>query len=166
MKNVYTPKKRFRKSKIVFHDLKMEISVRDRVIARYYGELMYIIYDAPYCWLYFADNTKYNVEITMRHLIDNLPEAFIRCNRSVIFNVCYYREYRIALFEVEMVDSRVFILSRYNVLTFNERRTRLPRISPPYAKCYTCPEAECESRSTFCRRKKTENETAKDGDKN
>jgi len=44
------------KSKIIFHDLKMEILVETGVIARYYGELMYIIYDAPYCWLYFTGN--------------------------------------------------------------------------------------------------------------
>ena len=153
MKNAFMIERRFVKSKIIFHDLKMEISVKNGVVARYYGELMYIMYDAPYCWLYFADNTKYKIEATMRYLIDNLPEAFIRCNRSVILNVCYYREYRITLSEVVMDDNRVFTLSRFNSLRFNAMRTSLPRISPPCANCYTCTD-ECESRSVFCRRKK------------
>ena len=33
--------------KIVFHDQKMEIPIKNGADARYYGELMYVIYDAP-----------------------------------------------------------------------------------------------------------------------
>ena len=48
-------------SKIVFHDQKMEIVVENGADARYYSEMMYVIYDAPYCNLHFSDNTYGNL---------------------------------------------------------------------------------------------------------
>ena len=143
------------KSEIIFHDLKMEIPVKSGIIARYYGELKYIVYNAPYCWFYFADDTKYKVETTIQYMVQNLPKAFVRCNRSAIINICYYREYRIPLSEVEMVDSKVFVLSRYNTVTFNKLRISLPRISPPFISCYTCT-CDCNSKTAVCRCKQND----------
>ena len=53
------------KSKIVFHDLKMEIILKSGFVARYYSELMYIVYSNLFCTFHFADNEKYTVEIKL-----------------------------------------------------------------------------------------------------
>jgi DNA-binding LytR/AlgR family response regulator len=140
------------KSGLIFHDIKMEIPVKTGVIVRYYGELMYVIYDAPYCWLYFVGKVKYKIEAAMQYVLDNLPESFVRCNRSVILNLCYYKEYRMISSEVVMEDDMVFSLSRLNTHKFNAMRINMPYISLPYTCCYTC-EKECENKPIFSRRK-------------
>ena len=144
------------KPKIIFQDLKMEFIDRTKVVARYYGELMYIIYDAPFCWLHFTDDKKYRVGIALQYMIDNLPIAFIRCNRSVILNVCYYKEYDFNSLKVQMYNDWEFKLSRRNVKRFNAVRFKLPRISPPCSKCYICTAETCETMSFFCRKKSKE----------
>jgi hypothetical protein len=141
--------------KIVFHDQKMEIAVENGADVRYYGELMYIIYDAPYCNLYFSDNTDYKVETSLQTIMDNLPKTtFFRCNRSVIINICYYKKYRIQPPVIAIDDGKEFKLSRRNVKDFVKMKTDLPRILPSCPKCHTCKIEECESRIIFCRREK------------
>ena len=143
------------KSKIVFHDLKMEIRIETGVISRYYGELMYIIYDAPYCWLYFTGRNRYRIIVTMKSLMNNLPEAsFVRCKRSVILNVCYYKEYDHTKSMVIMEDDREFKLTQPNIMKFNTIRNKIPHNSPPCPRCYTCTEEKCESRMIFRQWKK------------
>ncbi len=94
------------KSKIIFHDLKMEIPDDTKIITRFYGELMYIIYDAPYCYMHFTGTQKYKVDVTLQDMMDNLPEVFVRCNRSIVLNVCYYKEYDMNLSTIIMDDNR------------------------------------------------------------
>jgi len=140
--------------KIVFHDQKMEIPVKNGADARYYGELMYVIYDAPYCKLRFVNNTDYNVETSLQSIMDNLPEAaFFKCNRSVVINICYYKGYRLKPPVVVIDDGKEFDLSRRNINDFIKMKNNLPRISPPCPKCYTCKIEECENRILFFRRK-------------
>ena len=140
-------------SKIVFHDLKIEIADKTGFIVYYYGELMYIIYDAPYCWFYFADKTKYKIETTVQYLFDNLPEVFFRCNRSSIINISYYKKFLINMNKLVMDDGKIFTLSRNNAIKFNTKRISLPRITPPCLNCYSC-KIECESMLAFCLKKK------------
>ena len=116
--------------KIVFYDLKMEITDGSKIVARCYSKLMYIIYDAPYCWLHFTDTKKCKVEISLQYMMQNLPIAFIRCNRSVILNVRYFKEYDFTSLVVVMCDDVEFKLSRRNVKNFNAARFKLSRISP------------------------------------
>ena len=141
---------------MLFHDLKIEIAVKNGLVARYYSELMYVAYDAPYCWLYFADQTKYKVESTLKFLLDNLPDAFLRCNRSTIINVFYYKEYSQQLAEIVMDDKKVFTLSRRSAPVFNAKRVYLSSHSLPVNNGYSCM-GSCEIKSVFCRRKKTLN---------
>ena len=140
------------KSKIVFHDLKMEILDDATTVARYYGELMYVIYEAPWCWLHFVDKTQYRVEVTLQYMMDNLPPAFVQCNRSVLLNLCYYREVDYILLMVRMDDGKEFNLARRRMKAFKETKNNLRRISPPCPSCYVCTHKECESRVTFCKR--------------
>ena len=142
------------KSKITFYDRKMAIPVETGIDARYYGELMYIIFDKPYCWLHFTGNTKYRVETTLQYMMNNLPKAaFIKCRRSAILNLCYFKSFRKLPQTIVMDDGATFKLSKQNVLDFKVMMSRLSRISPPCPVCYTCTNEECASRIVFCQRK-------------
>ncbi len=143
------------KTKIVFHDLKMEIPTETGEVAHFYGELMYVVYDRPYCWLHFTGNARYKIEASLKYLMDNLPQdAYIQCSRSVIFNICYYREYRKDPPVVIMDDGMAFNLSRRNVMDFKRQKNSLSRISPPCPGCYACMDEKCTGQAVFCRRKK------------
>ena len=81
------------KSKIIFYDRKMAIPVKTGIVTGYYGELMYIQFDKPYCLLNFTGKNRYMVEVSLQYIIDNLPEGmFLKCRRSAILNVCYCKE--------------------------------------------------------------------------
>ena len=62
------------KRKIVFHDLKVQIYDNNSVFVRFYGELMYIVFDKPYCIFYFTGDQKRRVEVNLHDVFDNLPE--------------------------------------------------------------------------------------------
>ena len=138
------------KSKVIFYHLKIEVPDDTKVVALYYGELMYIVYDSPYCWLHFTGNKKYKVETTLQYMLDNLPIAFIRCNKSVILNVFYYEEYDQTSLMVRMNDGMKFKFARRRVRNFNETKLKLLRISPPCVNCYVCTNEKCENRMGFC----------------
>jgi DNA-binding LytR/AlgR family response regulator len=143
------------KSKILFHDLKMQIPVGTGEVARYYSELMYVIYDASYCRLHFADKSKYTVEVSLQHMLDNLPESvFFLCNRSVILNTCYYREYQLSPPMIKMDDETVFSLSRRKISEFKKMKNKLARISPPCPGCNAYKNEACKSSEVSCRPKK------------
>ena len=142
------------KSKISFCDRKMVIPVETGVDVRYYGELMYIIFDKPYCWLHFTENTKYKVEVTLKDMMDNLPkEVFMKCKRSAILNLCYCKVFRKKPPVIVMDDGEKFMLSRQNVQDFRRMTNILPRISPPCHTCYTCRNDKCENRVIFYQKK-------------
>ena len=61
-------------TKTVFRDLTMEITVKTGFVARYYDELMYIIYDAQ----------KYKVEVALQLLFDDQPIAFSYINKPIV----------------------------------------------------------------------------------
>jgi len=141
------------KSKIVFHDLKMEIIVKTGFVARYYGELMYIVYENNNCVLYFADNNIYIVESSLIYMMENLPEGvFVRSNRKTVLNICHCKEYDKTKSEIQMDNGKVFSLSRRNVTDFNAKRKSI-RLMCTCTNCFTCKNCECEIKSVFCRRK-------------
>ena len=110
-------------SKIVFHEQKMEIPVKTGFVARHYHELMYIVYDAPYCWLHFTGKTRYKVEVTLQYLMERLPKTtFFQCNRSAILNLHCYREYRKKDEMVVMDDGMELNLARRRVNDFHDLR--------------------------------------------
>ena len=83
------------KSKIAFLDRKMAISTETGIVFRLYDDLMYILFDKPYCLLHFTGNNKYMVHVSLKHMMDNLPKgAFMKCKRSAILNVHCCKEFR------------------------------------------------------------------------
>ena len=103
---------------------------------------------------------KYVIDVSLQHIMDNLPDAaFIKCKRSVIINICYYRSYRKNPPMVVMDDGQKFNLSKKNMIEFEMMTKRIPRISPPCKACYSCTDIDCESQVVFCRRKKHSNTT-------
>ena len=143
------------KQKILFYDRNMVIQVNQKLITHYYGELMYIKFEKPYCHLFFTGKNNYMVEIRLQTLIDNLPAAaFFKCKRSTIINLCYYKRFQKNPPIVVMADGKEIDLSKNNVPEFESRIESLPSLIPPCADCYTCPTADCENQALFCRRKK------------
>ena len=140
------------KVNIVFHDRKMEIPVKSGIDIHYYGDLMYIKFDKPYCSLYFADKTKYTVEISLQSMKNNLPNAtFMKCKRSAIVNLCYCKHLRTNPPGIVMEDGEKFKLSKQNVPEFRSKINNLAHISPPCPEFYKCRRDECESLGLFCR---------------
>lgn len=140
---------------IKFDDRIMGISTKSGIETRYYGELMYFIFNKPYCDLYFTGNKKYCVEISLKDLIENLPSgAFFKCKRSAVVNLCYFKAFRKREREIEMEDGKKIELSKQNVPDFGKIFSNLPCISPPCRACYECDDHACDSQIVFCRRKK------------
>ncbi len=138
----------------IFHDLKMEIPVKNGEVVRFYGEVKYIICNKPECDIYFADDAMYKVNATLKYMADHLPDAFFQCNKSVIINLHYYREREWN--KVTMDDGKIFDLSVRRIAGFMQKKEELPRISPPCKPCYTCGD-ECSARASFCIRHKRKN---------
>ena len=112
--------------KIVFHDQKIEIVLKTGFVARYYDELMYIVYKKLRCTLHFVDKEKYTVETTLKDMENNLPEAaFVKCNRTTIVNLCHCKGYDKTISEIRMDDGEAFTLSRRNKTDFNAKRKNL-----------------------------------------
>lgn len=137
---------------IKFYRRKMEISVENGVVARYYGDLMYAKYDDPYCWLHFSgDAKKYRVEVSLSYLLENLPhQPFFRCNRTDMINICHYAGYQENPAIVIMEDGAKFRLSFRHIALFKKQKAGLIRISPPCTPCYDCENKSCPDFGLFC----------------
>ena len=144
------------KAKILFYDRKMGIPDKGVITPHYYGDLMYIQVDKPYCDLYFTGNIKYHIEVTLKEMIENLPKAgFLLCKRSAVVNLCYIKCFNLKNNppKIVMNDDTIFMLSKKNKIEVEEMLKSTPRISPPCDPCYTCSDDKCESQIVFCRRK-------------
>ena len=144
------------KTLITFYDRKMAIFAESEINARFYGNLMYIKFDKPHCWLYFTENEKFKVEIPLKEMTDNLPKAgFMKCKRSAVVNICYFKKLIGHSRTIEMNDGTTFKLSKQDVNDFRQLLKRTPRISPPCTDCNSCTNDNCESQIVFCRRIET-----------
>ena len=139
------------KPKINFYRRKIEILTDDGEVAYYYSDLMYVKYKDPYSWLHFSSGTKYMVEVSIRHLLNNMPQKpFFRCNRTIIINFCYYCEYKQSSASVIMEDGTEFRLSVRNIANFKKQKASLKRISPPCPSCFDCKNENCPDFWLFC----------------
>ncbi len=139
---------------IIFHDMRMEIPVKNGEIALYYAEIRQIIYKDTFCVIRYTNNITYTIDATLKFMLDNLPAAFFRCNHQTIINTCYYKEYQTKPDAFIIMDNDEKItLSARRIKDFKEHKKNLARISSPCKQCYTC-EDDCASRKTFCRRYK------------
>ena len=142
----------------------MEIKTYNGVVARYYSDLMYVKYEDPYCWLFFADDDKYKVEVSIKYLFENLPQKpFFRCNRTSIINICYYAEFDKYLSQLIMDDGTKFELSFRKDEKFKTQKADLKRISPPCPLCVSCKNEKCSDFWLFCLSSNQKTEDMKDG---
>ena len=141
------------KYRILFHERKMEIAISTGLVFRYYGELMYIIFDKPYCVLHFTGNTKYRVEATMQYVWDKLPDGmFLKCKRSAILNIFYCREFKKIPRLLIMEDGMEIKLSQRNVSDFKYMTGNFGlsnTFKPPCGGCYNCIIEKCEKKCDF-----------------
>ena len=119
------------KSKIVFYDRTMTIPVKSGIVNLFYGELMYIKFEKPFCILHFTKSRKYWVEISVREMMAHLPEAvFLKCKRSAILNLSYLKGCYDHPPTIVMADGERFSFSKQNVLNFQMMSSRLHDLSP------------------------------------
>ena len=148
------------RSQIVYYDRKMVIPIKSKFEICYYGQLMYIIFDKPYCILHTTKNKPYWVEVPLKDIEDRLPEtAFLKCKRSVIINLCYLKSFNRKPPEVEMEDGAKFELSKQNMLDLELMMNKLHDIAPPCPICFPCLDDQCESQALFCKRKNVQHNT-------
>lgn len=125
------------KLNVKFYQKKIEIAVANGETTYYYSDLMYIKYDEPYCWLHFIDGKKHKVEVSLKYLLENLPQRpFFRCNRAEVVNLCYYKGIQkeppaIFLENEAKSDIVKFRLSVRNISSFKSKKAGLTCISPP-----------------------------------
>ncbi|WP_106828185.1 LytTR family DNA-binding domain-containing protein [Parabacteroides pacaensis] len=140
------------KSKILFYDQKIEITLKTGFVSRYYDELIYVVYENLFCYLYFSDNKKLKADITLKNMMKNLPETvFVKCNRNTILNLCYCREYDKTINKIIMEDGEVFTLSRRNITDFNTKRKNLYHLSG-CINFNRCKKSNCNNKFVFCKR--------------
>ena len=139
------------KQKISFYDRKMIIPVKNGTDARYYGDLMFVLFDKPDCILHFADGEKYKVEVALKHVMEHLPKGvFLKCKRSAILNLCHFKQFRKKPPMITMNDGAKFSLTKQNAQEFMLIIDQLTRFSPPCPICYTCRHENCKNRTLFC----------------
>ena len=140
------------RTKINFYDLKMLIFHKSEKAAYYYCELMYIIYDKPYCRLFFSNKKKNVIEMSITTLMEYLPESvFLMCKRSAIVNLCYLKHLKHDEMTIEMSDGVKFPLSKANIMDFNLMIEKVEDISPYCPDCFAC-KPTCKKQPLFCRR--------------
>ena len=141
------------KPKIVFYDRNLSIPDKSKCKIFYYGELMYIKFDKPYCIFYFTKKRIHWIKVSLKEIADKLPEAvFLKCQRSVIINLCYLKGFDKNPLMVEMVDGTKFELTKQNRVELDLMLGRLKDIAPPCPICYPCLEDKCERQALFCKR--------------
>ena len=129
------------KSKIVFHDLKMEIPIKNGEAVFYYGDLMYVVCDKPFCYLHFVnEETIYSVEISLKRLFENLPQkVFFQCNRQNIINICHYKRYTVKPPEIVMNNGNKVPLSYRKIAAFKNLKSNLQHVLQSSAEnCPNC----------------------------
>ena len=139
------------KTKIEFYDLQMLIFRKSEKVTHYYGELMYIRYEKPYCHLFFADKHNSWIEMSITTLMDYLPDSvFLMCKRSTIVNLCYFKRLTYDPLTIEMSDGEKFAISKANALDFNLMIETIQELSPSCPDCFAC-KPDCKKQPLYCR---------------
>ncbi|MDR1666496.1 MAG: LytTR family transcriptional regulator [Bacteroidales bacterium] len=122
-----------RHDSIVFHELKMDISVRRGGRMYYYTDVLYVVYEKPYCVIYCKDEKKCLVYMPLGTMQSNLPGMFFRCNRSVIVNLCKIARYDYGKKpEITMENGQKFALAHRRKAEFKKHKTGITRITVPH----------------------------------
>lgn len=139
------------KPEIIYYHLKMRIDTGETLSYYQYSEIVCFVYEKPYCAMYCQKNDeqkKILLHTTLAGIEEKLPEVFFRCNRKVIINMSYLREYNKINYVLEMRDGSCYSLSRRRVMDFGAKEQKLARISPLCPQCYSCTRY-CEGRDNL-----------------
>jgi DNA-binding LytR/AlgR family response regulator len=126
---------------IIFHEYKIEIPIDSRKYKiLYYADIVYIVYDNPYCSVYCVDNKHYMVSYSLSKFIKILPPIFYQCNKFVIINMSRISEYSLQGEgnTIIMDNEHVFSLSRRKKKEFLILKNSVLRLTPPFEQCLKC----------------------------
>jgi len=138
------------KPKIVFHDQKIEIPIKNGEVVFSYGDLIYAECDKPFCNLHFVnEKTVYSVEISLKRLLENLPQkVFFQCNRQNIINISHYKRYTTKPPVIEMENGKKLTLSYRKIVAFRSQKACIQLFLP-------CSAEDCPNLNFFGRSSKT-----------
>ena len=112
--------------------------------------MLYVTYKDPYCWLYFSGGEKFPVEISLINLLKKLPQKpFFRCNRTELFNIFRYNEYKENPARVVLEDGTELYLSVRNHKVFKKKRDIMRAFSLPCPNCSDCKNGSCRDYRLF-----------------
>jgi hypothetical protein len=131
--------------KIIFHEYKLEIIEKHTGYIYYYGDIIYIIYDKPFCKIHFVDNSTFHICYPFNRLLKILPRIFFQCKKSIIINLARMKQYNFKEMEIIMEDNTVFSLSYRRKNDFVKEKEGINRLTVPFKDCFLC-----ESKSKCC----------------
>lgn len=144
-------------TKLRFHHQKIEIWDKTGNIEMFsYCDIMYMIYEKPYTSMICMENGKTKkiiLQISLIHMLRQLPVVFFRCSPKFIINLIYFKKYIYSEKQILMKDGRMFDVSRRKWNEFQSKLALLPRLSPLCNPCLTCTNA-CSIKDCFCTKEK------------
>ena len=129
----------------------MEVPTQTGEAIYLYSDLVFATYENLFIKLYFTDGMSYKVEMSVKQLLQNLPQrAFFLCSRNTIINVCRYRSYDALEYEILMDNGMKVNVSSRKMTAFRKHKYSLPTMSLPCANSDTCVNENCPDRLLFC----------------
>jgi hypothetical protein len=136
---------------ITFYRWGIELDSKHETHFYFYSEIMYVIYDTPYCFIHCLNNgiqEKYTLKTSLKKFASNFPAVFFQNNQRNIINTYYLR----SIFEnkIVMSDGKLFGLSRRHVSELKEHKIMLEKIPCNCIFCNiygkNCSAEMCENR--------------------
>jgi hypothetical protein len=136
---------------IVFYRWGVELSSKCETHFYFYNEIMYIVYDPPYCSVYCLNTgiqKKYLMKVSLKKIAPELPAIFFRISQNSIINTHYIRS--IIENKTVMSDGKLFELPRRHASELKQYKIMLNKIPCRCIFCSIygkndCPEI-CENR--------------------
>jgi DNA-binding LytR/AlgR family response regulator len=136
--------------KIIFHKFKVEIIEESKGYIYYYGDILYITYNKPYCKIFCLGRGKsHMLHYSLNILLKILPPVFFRCERSVIINLARMKKYDFTSMKITMEDDHILPLANRKKNDFIKLKTSITNLTAPFQDCFSCDSIEtcCESYS-------------------
>lgn len=113
----------------------------------YYADILYIIYDKPYCKIYCTGNTNHYISYSLRKILEVFPAVFFQCEKSTIVNLSKIKSYNYLNMQIVMEDDRILPLSNRRKKNFITVKNSIIRLTAPFQICFPCHSANncCES---------------------
>jgi hypothetical protein len=114
---------------IVFYRWGVELSSKHETHFYFYSEIMYVIYDTPYCYVYCLNTgilEKYTLKVSLKKIASDFPAIFFQISQNSIINTYYIRS--IVENITVMNDGKPFELPRRHVSELKQHKIMAEKI--------------------------------------